>query len=172
MGDRADLIGAAGVGLGRGRGRPPAPRRGVAVDDVEAQQLLLGLGEGAVDHQRRVAALAQGGGGGGGQQAGDRPQPALLLGSLSCDFDPDGLHGLVVILLGPGADGVFGIVAKEGAVKYGGTLLGYCLGTKSEETGFDQPGRKNAPPCSTRWDSGRPCRRAGCDSGRPGFRPR
>ena len=49
--DRPDLVGAAGIGLGRDRARSRAPLQRLAIDDVEAEQLLLGLGERPVDHQ-------------------------------------------------------------------------------------------------------------------------
>ena len=55
--DGADLIGAAGIGpakLLRGLERFV---EGGAVDDIEAQELLLGLGEGPVDDQRRLLFL-------------------------------------------------------------------------------------------------------------------
>ena len=71
--DGADLIGAAGIGRGQLAGDVQRLVEIVDVDHVEAQQLLLGLGERAVDDQRRLLGLAQGGRGGGRQQAQDGP---------------------------------------------------------------------------------------------------
>ena len=48
----------------------------VAIDDVEAEELLLGFGERAIDDER-LAAVAQRGGGGRRHQAGDRAELAL-----------------------------------------------------------------------------------------------
>src|SRR6476659_1152100 len=129
----------------RGRSRPEAPRpehaersdlertRGAArarqlagsldrlierrtIDDIEAEELLLGLGERAVDHQR-LTALPDGGRGGRRQQSGDWPQSALVGELLLHDRELG--HDGVILLLGPGADDIFGIVAKDG-VKHGG----------------------------------------------------
>ena len=74
MRDRADLVGAAGW-RAQVRARSRAPRRAIAVDDIEAEQLLLGLGERPVDDQAR-AALAQRGRRGGRQQPGHRAELA------------------------------------------------------------------------------------------------
>ena len=91
-----------------------------AVDDVEAEQLLLGLGKGAVDHQGRVAVLAQGGGRGGRHQPRDGAElPALrelLLHHVELGHDG------VVLLLAPGEDDVFVVVAEDG-VEHGGAFL-------------------------------------------------
>src|SRR5262249_31796399 len=82
-----------------------------AIDDIEAEELLLGLGERAVDHQGPVASLAQGGGGGGRQEAGDGAEAALLRPLLLGGDEPadDG----VILLLAPGADDILLIVAKD-----------------------------------------------------------
>ena len=62
----------------RARGRSRAPPRASAVDDVEAEQLLLGLGERPVDHERRLAVLAQRRRGRRRHQPGDGPELAGL----------------------------------------------------------------------------------------------
>ena len=74
--DRADFVGAAGV-------RRDQLTRDVErfleichIDDEEAQQLLLGLGERTVDHQRLALRLAERGGGGGRQQPQRGPELA------------------------------------------------------------------------------------------------
>src|SRR5215831_12708135 len=89
-----------------------------AVDDVEAQELLLGFGERSVDHDRLLT-FPNGGRGSGGQQASGRPQPALLRQFLLDDVELGDRS--IVLLFRPGADYVFGIVTKDGVEH--GTLL-------------------------------------------------
>src|SRR5258708_3288527 len=83
----------------------------LAVDDVEAQKLLLGLGERAVDHDRLLAILAQRGGGGGWQQPRHRAKLALP-GKLVQDPAELG-HDGIILLLGPGAGHFFIVIAKD-----------------------------------------------------------
>ena len=52
--DRTQLVGAARIGGGELLGRLQRLVEAGALDDIEAEQLLLGLGEGPVDDQRRV----------------------------------------------------------------------------------------------------------------------
>ena len=80
--DRADFIGAAGIGLAEIARDVERLVEILAVDDIEAEQLFLGLGIGAVDHHRRIF-LAQRGRRRGRQQPRHRAEPALLV-SLSC----------------------------------------------------------------------------------------
>src|SRR5215467_8557571 len=89
-----------------------------AVDDVEAQQLLLRLGEGSVDYDRLLS-LPNGDRGGRRQQADRRPQPALLSQLLLDDVELGDRS--VVLLFRPSADFVFGIVTKDG-VEHGSSL--------------------------------------------------
>src|SRR4051812_12430797 len=56
--DRADLIGAAGIGVAELARDLDRVIEIFGVDHIEAEQLLLGLGERPVDHQRRLI-LAQ-----------------------------------------------------------------------------------------------------------------
>ena len=103
FGHRADLVAAgAGIGLGELFRRVEGGLQGGAVDDVEAEELLLGLREGPVDHQF-LAPLAQGRGRRRRQQAGHRPQPSLPGELVVHRVEP--CHGLVVMVLGPCADG-------------------------------------------------------------------
>ena len=111
MADRADLIGAAGIGLAEVARDFERFIEVLAIDDVEAEQLLLGLGKGTVQHQRRIV-LAQRGGGGRGQKPRDRAEPALL-GQLflhDAKFGHDG----GVLFLGPGTHRVFVVIAEDG----------------------------------------------------------
>lgn len=89
----------------------------LAVDDVEAEKLLLGLREGAVEHQG-LGRLADGGRGGGGQQPGDRPHPPF--GPKLLLHGPEAGHDGRVLLLRPGVDDVFPVVAEDG-VEHGQT---------------------------------------------------
>lgn len=57
--DRPQLIGAAGVSLAQLPCDLERLIEIVTIDDVEAEQLLLGLGEGAVQNQGRIAVLAR-----------------------------------------------------------------------------------------------------------------
>ena len=110
--DRADLVGAAGIGRGEfARDIQRLVQIG-DVDHIEAEQLLLRLGERAVDHQRRVLRLAQRGGRGGGQQAQRRPELARLGQPLLHDAEPR--HDGGVLLLAPGPDDVLVVVAEDG----------------------------------------------------------
>ena len=77
MADGADLIGAAGIGLAEIARDVERLVEVLAVDDIEAEQLLLGFGKGAVQHQRRIV-LAQRGRRRGRQQPRDRAEPALF----------------------------------------------------------------------------------------------
>src|SRR6185312_5837446 len=109
------------------------------VDDIEPKELLLGLGEGTVDYQR-LAAFSDGGRGGRRQQAGDRPEPALVGELLLHDRELG--HDGVILLLAPGADHVFGIVAKDG-VKHGGRSS-FASGRMGMAVA-DKAGEKNRP---------------------------
>ena len=120
LADGADLVGAARIGPAEILGGLERLVEGGAVDDIEAQELLLGLGEGPVDHQRRLAVLAQRGGRGGGQEPGDGAEAALL-GQLLLHHGELG-HDGIVLGLGPGADDVFAVVAEDG-VEHGGAFL-------------------------------------------------
>src|SRR5215468_9998918 len=90
-----------------------------AVDDIEAQELLLGFGERSVNYDRLLA-FPNGGRGSGRQQASGRPQPALLHQLLFDDVEL-GDHS-VVLLFRPGTNYVFGIVTKDG-VEHGPLFL-------------------------------------------------
>src|SRR5580698_1101842 len=68
--DRANLIGAARIGGAEVARDIDGGIEVLAVDDVEAEQLLLGLSIGTVQHQRRIV-LAQRGRRGGRQQSSD-----------------------------------------------------------------------------------------------------
>jgi hypothetical protein len=83
----------------------------LAVDDVEAEQLFLGLGIGTVDHDRRIV-LAQRGRRCRRQQARDRPEPALFRQFVL--YDGKLLHDGRVLFPGPGTDGIFIVIAKDG----------------------------------------------------------
>ena len=111
MADGTDLIGAAGIG--RAEIARDVERRVevLAVDEVEAEQLFLGFGIGAVEHQRRIV-LAQRGRRRRRQQPRDRAEPALL-GEFVL-HDGEFLHDRGVLFLGPGTDGVFVVIAKDG----------------------------------------------------------
>jgi multidrug efflux pump subunit AcrA (membrane-fusion protein) len=80
-------------------------------DQNETEQLLLGLGKGTVEHDRRII-LAQRGRRRGRQQARHRAEPALL-GELVL-HDGEFLHHHGVLFLGPGTHGVFVVIAKDG----------------------------------------------------------
>src|SRR3546814_6082786 len=95
----------ARIGFRQSAGGAERLVQGRAVDDVKAEQLLLGLGERPVEHQRLVAALAQRGRRGGRQQAGDGAEPAPVRQFLLNDGELR--HDRVVLVLGPGADNVF-----------------------------------------------------------------
>ena len=77
MADGTDLVGAAGIGLAEIARDVQRLVEVLAVDDVEAEQLFLGFGKGAVEHQRRIV-LAQRGRRRGRQQPRDRAEPALF----------------------------------------------------------------------------------------------
>ena len=109
--DRADFIGAAGIGRAEIARDVERLVEILAVDDVEAEQLFLGLGIGAVDHDRRIV-LAQRGRRRRRQQPRDRAEPALL-GQFVL-HDGEFLHDRGVLFPGPGADEVFIVVAKDG----------------------------------------------------------
>ncbi len=57
--DRTDLVGAARIGRGELTREPEGLIERLAIDDVEAEQLLLGLGKRAIDDEWRVLVLAQ-----------------------------------------------------------------------------------------------------------------
>ena len=109
--DGADLVGAAGIGRAKIARDVERLVEVVAVDDVEAEQLLLGLGIGAVDHDRRIV-LAQRGRRRRRQQPRHRAEPALF-----CQLvlhDGELRHDRGVLFLGPGTDGVFVVIAEDG----------------------------------------------------------
>ena len=114
--DGPDLVGAAGIGRAEIARDVDRLIEVLAVDDIEAEQLFLGLGIGAVEHQRRIV-LAQRGRSGRRQQPRHRTEPALF-GQFVL-HDGKFLHDLGVLFLGPGTDGVFIVIAKDG-VKHGG----------------------------------------------------
>ncbi len=109
--DRADLIGAAGIGLAEIARDGDRLVEVVAVDQIEAEQLFLGLGIGAVEHDRRIF-LAQRGRRRGRQQPGDRAEPALLLQFVM--HHGEFFHHRGVLFPAPGADKVFIVIAKDG----------------------------------------------------------
>src|SRR5262249_49014190 len=82
-----------------------------AIDDEEAEELLLGLGEWAVDDERLLPVPGQRRRRRRGQEAGDRAQPTLLGPPLL--GRPPLHHPGVVLLLAPGTDDVFGVVTKD-----------------------------------------------------------
>ena len=97
-----------------------ASSRSSTVDDVEAEQLLLGLGERPVDHQRRLAVLRSVVAAVVGSSRATGPSLPLA-GQLLVD-DVELRHHRVVLLLGPGADDVFVVVAEHG-VEHGRFLV-------------------------------------------------
>src|SRR3954447_3044488 len=52
--DRANLVSAAGIGLAKIAGDVERFLEILAIDDIEAEQLFLGLGKRTVQHQRRI----------------------------------------------------------------------------------------------------------------------
>ena len=109
--DRTDFIGAAGIGLAEIARDVERLVEILAVDDIEAEQLFLGLGIGAVEHDRRIV-LAQRGRRGRRQQPRHRAEPALL-GQFVLHHG-ELLHDRGVLFPGPGTDEVFIVVAKDG----------------------------------------------------------
>jgi len=109
--DRADLVGAARVGNGEFASDGERLFKIGNVDHVEAEQLLLRLGERAVDDRRRVLGLAQGCGGGGRQQAQRGSHLADLDQSLLDGAEPG--HDGLIFRLAPGPDDIFLMVAKD-----------------------------------------------------------
>src|SRR5207302_2211990 len=87
------------------------------VDDVKAEQLLLGLCKRPVDDQRRLMVLPDRRGGGRRHEADGRTELAIL-GKLLMDHIELG-HDRVVLFLAPGKDDVFVVVAEDG-VEHGG----------------------------------------------------
>ena len=75
--DGPDLVGAAGIGRAEIARDVDRLVEIVAVDEVEPEQLLLGLGIGTVEHDRRIV-LAQRGRRCRRQQPRHRPEPALF----------------------------------------------------------------------------------------------
>src|SRR6185437_5485074 len=90
----------------------------------EAEQLLLGLGEGAVDDQRRLLGLAQRGGGRGRQLAQGGAQLAGLGQALADDGEL--VHHRLVLFLAPGPDDILIVVAKYRILHEG--LPGLAIG--------------------------------------------
>ena len=146
----------AGGSHRRRRGWPRARSRATlerllerrAVDDVEAEQLLLGLGERAVDDQRRSCPCAAWSP--RWSASGARPARACpALASRCCTTAQLG-HDRVVLLLGPGADDVFVMVAEDGiehAARASSTSQGRtstCLA--------DRAAKKNSPAPQGRND--------------------
>jgi hypothetical protein len=120
---RADLVSAARIGLSElARDVEDLVEVG-AIDDIEAEQLLLGLGEGTVDHERRFAVLAQGRRRGRRQEAGDRPELAL-----ACDLlvhDRELRHHGLVMLLRPGAGDLLVVIAEDGVLHRDHLVVGF-----------------------------------------------
>jgi len=94
----------------------------LAIHDIEAQQLFLGLREGAIDHPGRLTVLAQRLGMFGRQQPRARTEstlrgePLLHHGQFS--------HHRGLLLRCPGPDSVFVVVAKNG-MQHGGASQGF-----------------------------------------------
>src|SRR5262249_46261622 len=121
-----------------------------AVDDIEAEQLLLGLSERPVDHQRRLPVLPDRGRDGGRHEPGGRPELALLGEPLVHDIELG--HDGVVLLLGPGIDDVFIVVAADGVEHSSLTLF---------PPQAEGAGRRPTPRLKKRASGSRPRRRAG-----------
>ena len=109
--DGADFVGAAGIGRAELARDIERLVEVVAVDEVEAEQLFFGLRIGTVEHERRIV-LAQRGRRCRRQQPRHRAEPALLRQLVL--HDGKLLHDGGVLLLGPGADEVLIVVAKNG----------------------------------------------------------
>src|SRR5690348_15549584 len=111
-GDWPDLIRAAGVVRSRELARRVERVLEIAtLHDVEAQQLLLRFCERAVDHNV-LTPLAKRRRRGRRHEARDWTEPALLGEPLAhrCKAAED----CIVLLLGPAADDVFRVIAKDG----------------------------------------------------------
>src|SRR3954454_6141580 len=110
--DGPDFIGAAGIGLGEVARKLQRLLQSGDVDDIEAEQLLLGFGIRSVDHQRRLLVLVQCRRRRRRQQADRGAEPALLRKLVVNDIKPR--HHRIVLFLGPGENRVFIVVAKQG----------------------------------------------------------
>src|SRR5258706_8321169 len=97
-----------------------------ALDEIQAEQLLLGLGERAVEHVGGGG--ADGLGVAGGHQSEARPERAL--GDQRVVHDLERAHELVVALLVERAGGGLVAVAEDG-VEHGGLLASFTLGRTS-----------------------------------------
>src|SRR5215475_13351615 len=110
--DGADLVGPARTGAAELLGDVQRLLERGAIDHIETEQLLLGLGERTVDDHGRIAILPQRGGGRCWHQTCHRPEPTFPAELLL--YDRELGHDGGVLFLGPGADGVFRMVAKDG----------------------------------------------------------
>src|SRR5258706_3034370 len=114
-----------------------------ALDEIQAEQLLLGLGERAVEHVGGGG--ADGLGVAGGHQSEARPERAL--GDQRVVHDLERAHELVVALLVERAGGGLVAVAEDG-VEHGGLLASFTLGRTSiadPDTNL-RPALRRAPP--------------------------
>src|SRR6266700_66390 len=152
--DRADFVGPAGIGFAELARDIERLVEILAVDDIKAEQLLLGFGIGAVDHQRRIL-LAQGGRRRGRQQPRHRAEPTLL-GKLFLHHR-ELLHDRLVLLLAPGADEVLIVIAKDG-VKHVGRVSVHprnerlCPEPTAQRRDFSAGSAPHMPPRSAKAD--------------------
>src|SRR5260370_1334666 len=106
------------------------PRRGVAigaVDDVKAQKLLLGFGEGTIDHHA-LARAAQDAGAFGRAKPRRRPDAPLLLEAVVHLAQLD--HQRRILLRAPGCDSVFHVIGEQG-IEHGLPRWGWMGGAVS-----------------------------------------
>ena len=120
-GEGTDFIDRGGIGLAQLARGLDGGCFGGAVDDIETEQLLLRFCKRSVDHERRVAVLAQGRGRRGRQEPGDRPELALTI-ELFHDGPKLG-HDGIIVLLAPGTGHLFIVVAENGIEHVGGFLF-------------------------------------------------
>src|SRR5688572_10484310 len=111
---RSYLIGPARVGLGQFPRDLERLFERLAIDDIKAEQLFLGFRERSVNDEGRFLAFSKRRRGRGRHQTSHRPKLACLGHPVVHDLEPG--HAGVVLLLGPGADDVFGMVAKYGVL--------------------------------------------------------
>src|SRR5207302_365329 len=108
------------------------------VDDVKAEQLLLGLCKRPVDDQRRLMVLPDRRGGGRRHEA-DRRTELAILGKLLMDHIELG-HDRFILFLAPGKDDVFVVVAEDG-VEHGVSPV------PKDERRLRQPTRRRPKNC-------------------------